>query len=318
MDYDAIQQVVRRLEGLYDHHQTTRQTLKTLLESLQNGGWTGQGAKKFFDEMNAEMLPSLVRLEGVFESVARSLLDVSGVMREAEEKAGNLFRSQGGGNISVLTDGKGIEGSAGKKDVSPSDSHLFKHTNGGEGWLFTNHSGFEEHEYVRQVGGSCVIYGAMNLLIQNGVDISQAEADAILADSAKEYGVSEAFPLKAAERVLDKYGVEYEHMHFDNTVFGINPFGIFGNDAEDAEEFLVDQISEGNSVYVVTMVDDSFGVGDGSAHAYTVVGVQQDSNGNATNVLVSTNWGGYQELPMDDFMKDWMEFNNAEYIIIKD
>jgi len=321
VDYEAIQQIVGRLERVYDQHQSMRRDLKNLLASLEEGGWSGRGANTFFDEMNGEVLPSLVRLEGVFENVARSLLDVAGVMREAEEKASNLFRSQG--NPAFLGDlvnrifGGGDKKGADDAPDSSSQSFLSQYTNGGEGWRFTTNEGFEAHEYVTQKGGSCTIYGVMNLLIQNGVDISQADADAILDKITKQYGRAEAFPIDAAKSILDEYGVKYDHNNFNRKFFGIDPFGLLGNDTEAAEKFLVEQVSAGNSVYVTTEVDESFAMGEG-AHAYTVVGVQQDSNGKVTNVLVSTNWGNYQELPMDTFMKDWMDYKDGEYIVIKD
>ena len=54
-------------------------------------------------------------------------------------------------------------------------------------------------------------------------------------------------------------------------------------------------------------------------HAYTIVGVQQDQTGKVTNVLAVTNWQNepYRQIPMDAFMKDWMEFLQGEYFIVK-
>lgn len=123
---------------------------------------------------------------------------------------------------------------------------------------------------------------------------------------------SEGFGLHHAEAILDQYDADYDHDDFSTYM------GLGSPDRGDAERFLVNQVKSGNPVMVTSQVDDSFGMGKGG-HAYTVLGVQTDSNGKLTNVLVSSNWGSSQtwQLPADRFMNDWMNWNDGEYIVVE-
>lgn len=182
----------------------------------------------------------------------------------------------------------------------------------GEGWSLVNNEGFQKDELLDQVGGSCTIYGIMNLLVQEGIDISQEEADAILAEMTRRYGRGDRFPLEAAELILDRYDVDYTLGSFAGNNGQV--------DSAAAEQFLIDNLDQGNSVYVWTETDDTFGVAN-SGHAYTVTGVQTDSNGKLMHVLVATNWdppSDLQVIDADAFMDDWTNYGgyNARYITV--
>lgn len=76
----------------------------------------------------------------------------------------------------------------------------------GDGWTFTPNVGFTFGEHLEQIGGSCVIYGVMNLLIHEGIDISPERAEELRNKMATRYGVREGFSIKAAKDILDEYG----------------------------------------------------------------------------------------------------------------
>ncbi|HRF96796.1 MAG TPA: WXG100 family type VII secretion target [Aggregatilineales bacterium] len=325
VNYEAIHDITKRLLHLQERQHSMTHELNHLLDSLQHTGWSGKAADKMIAEMNDIVFPSLKRLENVLEKTSDSLKQVVSVMRIGEEEAGKLFRAQGsnGGGNDVVS--KGLEmgkliGEALKGNLKPNflSDHVI-----GEGWTFTSHPGFMKDEFLVQQSGACMLYGPMNLLVQHGIDISQAEADQIYTDLSAKYGITENFPLEAVYDIFDQYGVDYEYGNFKERILGADFSPLLGTNEAAAEAFLVEQISQGKSVFVTSETDDIFGATlNGSAnagHAYTIVGVQQDDTGKVTNVLAVTNWANepYRQIPMEHFMKDWMELLQGEYFIVK-
>ena len=212
-------------------------------------------------------------------------------------------------------------------------NYLSMYKDGVDGWqLIPMDGNFTPDELLIQRGPSCTIYGAMNLLIENGYDISWKDADQIymdnldnmswwanddvwldMQDGNHDYA---GFDIGRAKVILEQYGADYDYDDFSTY------WGLGSPDRDAAEKFLVKQLNEGNPMYVTTEMNEAFGFGSGG-HAYTVIGAQTDGNGKLTNVLVSTNWGQYGEsgpvweIPARDFMDDWMEWNDGEYIVLK-
>ncbi len=318
INYEAIHAITKRLLDLQDRQQTMRHDLSHLLDSLQHTGWSGKAADKMIREMTDTIFPSLKQLENVLEKTSDSLKQVASVIRTGEEEAGKLFRVQGSAP-NGFDMGK-LVGEAIKDVLKP--SFLSAHVTG-EGWTFTRHPGFMENEFLVQQSGACMLYGPMNLLVQSGIDISQAEADQIYNDLSAKYQIIDNFPLEAVHDIFAQYGVDYEYGTFKERVLGADFSPLLGADEAAAEAFLVEQISQGKSVFVTSGTDDIFGAnlkGEPDAgHAYTIVGVQQDGTGKVTNVLAVTNWKiePYRQIPMDVFMKDWMDLMQGEYFIVK-
>jgi WXG100 family type VII secretion target len=322
-DYEQLAQIARVFE---EQHATVTRQLKALQDAvnvLRNGGWEADAATAFFADMDGDVFPGIERLAQALVLAGDTTTQIAQTFKQAEQEGAGYFNASGdnsnpgfiGGIRDWLfgedDDHHNVEGGTGNEFLS-------QYTRG-DSWTYLNNKGFESGEELAQVGPSCTIYGIMNLLVQEGIDISQEDANAIYEQMKADYpdsGVTNGFPIAAAKDILDQYGVSYQHDTFKREIFGID-VGFAGNDQAAAREFLVEQISQGNSIYVTTEVDDSFGLGDGG-HAYTVVGTQQDSNGELTNVLVSTNWGSspYEVVPIDKFMDDWIGWANGEYIIV--
>ena len=326
VNYEELQQVAAQFGELSSRVQNMETTLQQQTDGLCGRGWISDAAKMFEKDMHQNVLPSLSRLHRAISETEVTLNDVMSIFATADDEAAEMLMDSQGTHP---TSGHAPT-SPGKKDPSPvdysdspggiSDSFLSTYTEG-DGWTYMQNSGFSSDERVVQIGGSCTIYGIMNLLNQEGIDISQEEADAILAEMTERYGRDRAFPLDAARSILEDHGVTFTHESFANEILGMDAGWLLGNDEAAAQQFLVDQIDAGNSVYVVTDMDDSFaplGFTGDSAHAYTVVGVQRDGSGTPINVLVSTNWEGtpYYTIPMDDFMDDWMSWGHGTYITV--
>ncbi len=232
------------------------------------------------------------------EECGRDLRSTAEVfLTQDQEGASRFTLDQSGGGRSG--GGSGARGSGSSGLESAVD---------GTGWSLSNEEGFHKDELLDQIGGSCTIYGIMNLLVEEGIDISQAEADAILQELTEKYGRDQSFPFDAAQDILERYGVDYTAGNFN----------VNGQvDVEAAEQFLIENLQNGNPVYVWAEVDDSFGMGNGG-HAETVVGVQTDDQGNLVNVLVATNWdppNHLQTISADAFLDDWSGFNNQAFYV---
>jgi WXG100 family type VII secretion target len=70
------------------------QKVKGSMEPLQSGGWIGRAADAFFDEMNSEVLPATDRLQKVLDQASQVTKQIVQTVRQAEDEASSLFRSQ--------------------------------------------------------------------------------------------------------------------------------------------------------------------------------------------------------------------------------
>lgn len=341
IDYAQIDKLIKYFRTSAESYKTRHRLLARMVDELETE-WIGRGSQAFQNEMRDIALPAMNRLATNFDTIAQVLHQVAVILRQAEEAGSRLFMSEGGflGGLRTAIGNLMDATATDKAKLDAIHKRLSDYVTG-DGWTFTPNAGFTFGEQLEQIGGSCVIYGAMNLLVHEGIDISPEKAEEILDRMAERYGTRSGFPVQAAKDILDEYGVEYEHGNFRNKFLGkvdlfsildipgatsVNFFG--GADESAARDFLVNQLKQGNSVYVRTEVDDTFGMGSGG-HGYTVVGLQENDKGEATNVLVSTNWGKgfstehnvsydrYMQIPMDKFMKDWIERRGGDYIVLK-
>jgi hypothetical protein len=205
---------------------------------------------------------------------------------------------------------------------------ITKYKNGVDGWSLISMDGtkgFTPNELVSQKGDTCVFYGALNLLIASGYDISQTSADTFVSIRKIEetpwydhlFG-TELGGFKLADegkRVVSSYAPNYQSGDFNGWSTGDGIWA--GPNRAKAEEFLVKTVQSGKPVLVSMEVNDSFGLGSG-AHDATVIGVQTGPDGKLQSVLVSTNWAGepVHAIPAKAFMDDWLEYKGGEYITV--
>ena len=95
-DYEALTQVGQQFSRQTDATRRTLQQLKRNMDVLQRGDWQGQGADKFYEEMNSAVLPSMQRLVNALDSAGHRTQDISRIMQEAEDEAANVLRGLGG------------------------------------------------------------------------------------------------------------------------------------------------------------------------------------------------------------------------------
>jgi hypothetical protein len=158
------------------------------------------------------------------------------------------------------------------------------------------HPGFNRDELLDQGDNpSCVIYAAMNMLVQQGVDISQSESEEIFREFENLRGSNGYFPLEDAVTIFNRYGynVTLEQYRYSESTQPV--------------KHLIAEIQAGRPVYVG--VRNDFAGNADAAHAMVVNGVNLDANGNLESVRVSTNYTSTPApeivIPADLFLSGW-------------
>jgi len=95
VDHDALQAIARTFGQGADATGRTLRQLKSAMGVLQSGDWIGQGASKFYEEMNSQVLPAVQRLNSALAESAKVTGQISQLMKQAEEEAARLLRGEG-------------------------------------------------------------------------------------------------------------------------------------------------------------------------------------------------------------------------------
>lgn len=93
-NYEQLGTVASRLANQSQAIQTMIQKVKGSMSKLQNGGWIGQGADAFFNEMTNVVLPASQRLQNVLQEASQVTKTIGETMKQAEEEACAPFRQQ--------------------------------------------------------------------------------------------------------------------------------------------------------------------------------------------------------------------------------
>jgi len=91
-DYDQLQVIQNTFSAQSDALQRMNQNLKSRTDTLHGGDWIGEGAKKFYSEMNDQVMPSLKRLEKAMAEAARITQQMSRLLKQAEDEASSCFK----------------------------------------------------------------------------------------------------------------------------------------------------------------------------------------------------------------------------------
>lgn len=93
-NYEQLDNIASRLANQSQAIQTMLQKVKGSMSKLQNGGWIGQGADAFFQEMNGVVLPASQRLQNVLQEASQVTKTIVQTVQQAEEEASAPFRQQ--------------------------------------------------------------------------------------------------------------------------------------------------------------------------------------------------------------------------------
>lgn len=121
--YDELDAVAARFGRQAEASAALRGQVLRGVEALEDGGWEGRGAAAFFSETSSILLPALQRLQEALGEAQAVTLDISALLRAAEEEAAALFSGERpsiniGANIGVASKGAGRMEGAGGDSVS--------------------------------------------------------------------------------------------------------------------------------------------------------------------------------------------------------
>jgi len=91
LDFDAF----KNIEGSFRAQETATQgtvgKLNKVIEQLRGGDWYGEGATKFFNEMDSQIIPSMKRLQEVMGEGDRVSKEMEKTQHDAETSIISLF-----------------------------------------------------------------------------------------------------------------------------------------------------------------------------------------------------------------------------------
>jgi WXG100 family type VII secretion target len=92
--YDELDQIAGMFSNTAGQVGDTIGKLKSAIENMRDK-WIGQGADKFFQEMESEVLPGLGKLQNALNEGSSKTKSIAGLIREHEQQASNLFKVSG-------------------------------------------------------------------------------------------------------------------------------------------------------------------------------------------------------------------------------
>jgi WXG100 family type VII secretion target len=100
-DYDQLARIARAFAENSRATQATLHRLKGNVEALRAGDWVGTGASAFYREFDQSINPTLTRLVNALASAQAITLQISQVMKAAEDEAAACFRLPGSGQTAT-------------------------------------------------------------------------------------------------------------------------------------------------------------------------------------------------------------------------
>lgn len=90
--YDEMTQISQMFKQQEDAIKQTNRRLKSQVETLKSGEWIGKGANKFYQEMDNQVMPSMVRLEKAMGQAAQVTKKIHTIMHQAEDEASSVLK----------------------------------------------------------------------------------------------------------------------------------------------------------------------------------------------------------------------------------
>jgi WXG100 family type VII secretion target len=104
-DYPSLEKIARGFAQGAANTARTNRSLTQAMQTLQGGDWIGEGARKFYAEMNNDVMPAMQRLAKALESAERVTQRISKIIKQAEDDSASLFRLGLGGMIGAALGG---------------------------------------------------------------------------------------------------------------------------------------------------------------------------------------------------------------------
>jgi len=91
-DFDELSKIGQLFNAQSSAIAGVNRRIKSAQGTLEGGDWIGEGAKKFFAEMEQQVNPSMKRLEQSLADAYRKTQEIARIMKQAEDEASNIFK----------------------------------------------------------------------------------------------------------------------------------------------------------------------------------------------------------------------------------
>lgn len=92
--YDQLEQIAARFAAAAEQQQALLERVNRQVEVLRSGSWQGKGVAAFLREMDGEVGSASLRFFSALSQASQTTLQLSQLLRQAEENAGNLFKTE--------------------------------------------------------------------------------------------------------------------------------------------------------------------------------------------------------------------------------
>ena len=93
-DYDQLKSMAGSFRQQEETCKKTSQNLKGIIEQLNSGqDWVGQGAKAFYQEMDSEVMPAMMRLQNAMAEAGKVTDQIAKRYQDAEEGMSSFWKS---------------------------------------------------------------------------------------------------------------------------------------------------------------------------------------------------------------------------------
>lgn len=96
-NYDELEGVIREFKDLSSALQQTANKIVQKKEALRGGGWKGQGAEKFYQEMDDKVLPALKKSHLAMDTAGDGVRKKMDTMKGMEDQLKSLLSRIGQG-----------------------------------------------------------------------------------------------------------------------------------------------------------------------------------------------------------------------------
>ena len=91
-DFDELSKIGQLFNAQSTAIAGVNRRIKSAQGTLEGGDWIGEGAKKFFAEMEQQVNPSLKRLEQSLADASRKTQQIAQIMKQAEDETSSIFK----------------------------------------------------------------------------------------------------------------------------------------------------------------------------------------------------------------------------------
>jgi WXG100 family type VII secretion target len=119
-DYAELEAIARMFSQQAEMNSEMYGRVRQSVQSLEQGGWEGQGSNAFFTEMDSTIYPALQRLIDAMEEAQSATLEIKQIIQQAEEEAAAPFGGRAAEDGGTAAD-PGIIGTPGTIGGTPVD-----------------------------------------------------------------------------------------------------------------------------------------------------------------------------------------------------